>query len=98
MILGFSCNQFADQEPDSNDSVHTFCTLNYGVAFPMFQKVDVRDKQAHPLFTYLASSLPFEGFDETHSVAKILIPLIHELHPEYLAEDFDQMEFHKIPD
>ncbi|MFK4302398.1 glutathione peroxidase-family protein [Paenibacillus sp. RC254] len=58
VILGFPCNQFADQEPDSNDSVHAFCTLNYGVAFPMFQKVDVRDKQAHPLFTYLSSSLP----------------------------------------
>ncbi|AZH29893.1 glutathione peroxidase [Paenibacillus sp. M-152] len=96
VILGFPCNQFADQEPDSNESVQTFCTLNYGVAFPMFQKVNVRDEQAHPLFTYLASSLPFEGFDETHSVAKILIPLIHERHPEYLPGDSIKWNFTKF--
>ncbi|WP_223821911.1 hypothetical protein [Paenibacillus sp. F4] len=49
--------------------MHTFCTLNYGIAFPMFQKVNVRDEQAHPLYTYLASSVLFKGFDEMHSVA-----------------------------
>ncbi len=54
------------------------------------------DKQAHPLFTYLASSLPFEGFDETHSVAKILIPLIHERHPEYLPGDSIKWNFTKF--
>ncbi len=96
VILGFPSNQFADQEPDGNDQINAFCTLNYGVSFPMFQKVDVRDKHAHPLFTYLANSKPFEGFDTTHSVAKILIPLLNERHPEYLPGDSIKWNFTKF--
>ncbi|MFD1887113.1 glutathione peroxidase [Paenibacillus wenxiniae] len=96
VVLGFPSNQFADQEPDGNDQINAFCTLNYGVSFPMFQKVDVRDKHAHPLFTYLANSKPFEGFDTTHSVAKILLPLLHERHPEYLPGDSIKWNFTKF--
>ncbi|WPP41647.1 glutathione peroxidase [Paenibacillus hunanensis] len=96
VILGFPSNQFADQEPDGNDQINAFCTLNYGVSFPMFQKVDVRDRNAHPLFTYLANSKPFEGFDTTHSVAKILLPLLHERHPEYLPGDSIKWNFTKF--
>lgn len=44
----------------------------------MYRKVNVRDEQAHPLFTYLAPSMPFQGFDDTHSVVKILMLLIYE--------------------
>ncbi|WP_411344782.1 glutathione peroxidase [Paenibacillus sp. WLX1005] len=96
VILGFPSNQFADQEPDGNDRINAFCTLNYGVSFPMFQKVDVRDRNAHPLFTYLADSKPFEGFDTTHSVAKILLPLLHERHPEYLPGNSIKWNFTKF--
>ncbi|MEW4371102.1 glutathione peroxidase [Paenibacillus kandeliae] len=96
VILGFPSNQFADQEPDGNDRINAFCTLNYGVSFPMFQKVDVRDRHAHPLFTYLADSKPFEGFDTTHSVAKILLPLLHERHPEYLHGNSIKWNFTKF--
>jgi glutathione peroxidase len=96
VILGFPSNQFADQEPDGNEQINAFCTLNYGVSFPMFQKVDVRDKNAHPLFTYLANSKPFEGFDTTHSVAKILLPLLHERHPEYLPGNSIKWNFTKF--
>ncbi|WP_281884374.1 glutathione peroxidase [Paenibacillus sp. YYML68] len=96
VILGFPCNQFADQEPGTNDDVHTFCTLRYGVTFPMFQKVNVRDADAHPLFTYLASVKPFQGFNETHSVAKILFQLIREKHPEYMVGDSIKWNFTKF--
>ncbi len=52
-ILGFPCNQFANQDSGSNDEIHEFCQLNYGVTFSMFQKVDVNGENAHPLYKYL---------------------------------------------
>ena len=51
VVLGFPSNQFAEQEPGSNIEVHNFCQINYGVTFPLFEKMDVRGKGAHPLFT-----------------------------------------------
>lgn len=88
VILGFPCNQFDNQEPDSNDRIQTNCLLNYGVSFPLFQKIDVRDGGATPLFRYLSSQKPFEGFNPFHPVAKILIPLLNDKHPEYLSDDY----------
>lgn len=96
VILGFPCNQFDAQEPDDNDKIQSFCMLRYGVSFPMFQKINVRDEGAHPLFNDLASELPFEGFNEAHPVAKILIPLIKEKHPEYLYGDSIKWNFTKF--
>lgn len=52
-ILGFPCNQFANQEKGSNEKIHEFCQLNYGVSFTMFEKIDVNGKNAHPLYKYL---------------------------------------------
>src|SRR5690606_12634162 len=57
-ILGFPCNQFGHQDPGSNDEISQFCELNYGVTFPMFQKVDVNGDSAHPLFKYLKTQAP----------------------------------------
>ena len=52
-ILGFPCNQFGSQEPGDEASIADGCMVNYGVTFPMFSKVDVNGKAAHPLFQYL---------------------------------------------
>jgi len=52
-VLGFPCNQFMNQEPGSHDEIRSFCQSQYGVSFPMFQKVEVNGKQRHPLFRYL---------------------------------------------
>lgn len=52
-ILGFPCNQFASQDPGTNEEIQEFCQLNYGVSFTMFQKIDVNGEQAHPLFAFL---------------------------------------------
>lgn len=57
VILGFPCNQFANQEPGDEKSISEGCVLNYGVTFPMFSKIDVNGKNAHPLFKYLKSEL-----------------------------------------
>ncbi|MEG1312048.1 MAG: glutathione peroxidase [Romboutsia sp.] len=55
-ILGFPCNQFAKQDSGSNEEIHKFCQLNYGVSFNMFEKIDVNGKNAHPLYKYLKDS------------------------------------------
>ena len=52
-ILGFPCNQFRAQEPGTEEQIQQFCSLTYGVTFPMFAKVDVNGAQAHPLYRFL---------------------------------------------
>jgi glutathione peroxidase len=54
-ILGFPCNQFGKQEPGGAEEIGEFCQLNYGVSFPMFAKIEVNGKNAHPLFQWLKS-------------------------------------------
>ena len=61
-ILDFPCNQFAGQAPGSADEIHEFCTLKFGADFPQFAKIDVNGETADPLFAFLASEKPFEGF------------------------------------
>jgi len=53
IILGFPCNQFANQDPGDNKEISEFCLLNYGVTFDMFQKIDVNGENAHPLYKFL---------------------------------------------
>jgi len=53
VILGFPCNQFAGQEPGSSDEIGEFCQRNYGVSFPMFEKIDVNGKDTHPLYQWM---------------------------------------------
>ncbi|MBS4209484.1 glutathione peroxidase [Bacillus sp. FJAT-50079] len=53
VVLGFPCNQFKNQEPGSDEEVAKACQLNFGVHFPLFKKVEVKGKEAHPLFQYL---------------------------------------------
>ncbi|MBF4695746.1 glutathione peroxidase [Fusibacter ferrireducens] len=54
VILGFPCDQFAHQEPGNNEDIKNFCEINYGVTFPLFDKIDVKGEHAHPLFKYLS--------------------------------------------
>ena len=61
-ILDFPCNQFANQAPGSDDEIHQFCTLKFGTEFPQFAKIDVNGENADPLYAFLATEKPFEGF------------------------------------
>ncbi len=61
-ILDFPCNQFANQAPGSEDEIHEFCTLKFGTDFPQFAKINVNGEDADPLFAFLATQKPFEGF------------------------------------
>ncbi|WP_036877041.1 glutathione peroxidase [Xylanibacter oryzae] len=55
VILGFPCNQFANQNPDSDDQTQEFCLLNYGVTFPILKKINVNGDDADPLYKWLKS-------------------------------------------
>ena len=55
VVMGFPCNQFGAQEPGSADEIGAFCEKNYGVSFPLFEKIDVNGPNAHPLFQLLKS-------------------------------------------
>jgi len=57
VILGFPSNQFANQEPGDEKSIAEGCVVNYGVTFPMFSKIDVNGRSAHPIFKYLKREL-----------------------------------------
>lgn len=55
VIVGFPANDFMKQEPGSNEEIATFCEKNYGVTFPMMEKIVVKGKGIHPLYTYLTT-------------------------------------------
>ncbi|MBW4083425.1 glutathione peroxidase [Paenibacillus sp. S150] len=57
-VLGFPSNQFAGQEPGESEDIAEFCEINYGVTFPMYEKIDVKGDEAHPLFKYLSKEAP----------------------------------------
>lgn len=58
VIIGFPCNQFGSQEPGGNDEIQSFCEMNYGVSFPVLDKVDVNGSEAAPVYQHLKSEAP----------------------------------------
>jgi len=57
-VLGFPCNQFGEQEPGEAHEIGAFCQRNYGVSFPMFEKIEVNGAGAHPLYKWLSGAAP----------------------------------------
>ncbi len=58
VVLGFPCNQFQKQEPETNDSMEESCEINFGVSFQLTEKIMVNGKETHPIFKYLKDQLP----------------------------------------
>ena len=74
VILGFPCNQFANQEPGSEKEIAEGCLINYGVSFPMFSKTIVNGKDTHPIYRYLKDELKgILGRDIKWNFTKFLI-------------------------
>ncbi|MDP2243409.1 glutathione peroxidase [Pseudomonas sp.] len=72
-VLGLPCNQFAEQEPDSEEAIREFCSLNYGVSFPLGSKIEVNGLDRHPLYRLLAGEgAEFPG-DITWNFEKFLV-------------------------
>jgi len=61
VVLGFPCNQFMGQEPGTSEEILNFCTNKYNVTFPIFEKIDVNGKKAHPLYVFLKNQQPLDG-------------------------------------
>ncbi|MBQ9310681.1 MAG: glutathione peroxidase [Bacteroidales bacterium] len=75
VIVGFPCDQFAHQEPGSDEEIAEFCRLNHGVTFPLVRKTDVNGANEHPVFTYLKEQAPSEEYKgikakATHTMLK----------------------------
>jgi glutathione peroxidase len=60
-VVGFPCNQFGGQEPGSADEIETFCSVNYGVTFPLMEKIDVNGADRHPIYDELTKTADADG-------------------------------------
>ena len=77
-ILAFPCNQFLGQEPGTNEEIQSFCSLNYKVTFPLFDKIDVNGEAESPLYTYLKKQAPFQGYPEGSEEFATMLDEIHQ--------------------
>ena len=82
-ILDFPCNQFGQQAPGTDESIHEFCKLNYGTEFPQFKKIKVNGDEAAPLYKFLKEQKGFAGWDESHPIYPILDKMLSEADPKY---------------
>jgi glutathione peroxidase len=71
-VLGFPANDFAAQEPGSNDEILDFCTSKYSVQFPMFQKIAVKGETQHPLYHHLTTATRYTHRDQDSGLLKTL--------------------------
>lgn len=92
-VLGFPCNQFGGQEPGTDEEIRDFCSANYDISFPLFEKIEVNGEHAHPLYQYLREEAPDEAdLDENN-------PLYQHLSanaPELLAGSTIKWNFTKF--
>lgn len=72
VVIGFPCNQFGNQEPDSNEVIKQFCTTNFGVTFPISEKIEVNGPNAHPIYKYCKDQAT-EGRDIGWNFEKFLV-------------------------
>lgn len=82
-ILDFPCNQFGNQAPGTDESIHQFCKLTYGTEFSRFKKVKVNGEDADPLFVFLKEQKGFAGWDSTHPLYPILDEMLSKEDPNY---------------
>ena len=82
-ILDFPCNQFGQQAPGSIQEIRQFCTNNYNVQFPQFDKIEVNGSDEHPLYTYLKSQKGFEGFDLNDKTGKFMDNMLRKSNEDY---------------
>ncbi|MFA7082517.1 MAG: glutathione peroxidase [Bacteroidales bacterium] len=95
VILGFPCNQFLSQEPGLDGEISEFCTMNYGVSFRMFSKIDVNGKDESPLYTHLKAKAPFQGFPNKE-IGEKLTGILKENAPEFIEGDAIKWNFTKF--
>ena len=95
-ILDFPCNQFGQQAPGTDESIHEFCKLNFGTEFPRFKKVKVVGDDAEPLFQFLKDQKGFAGWDMEHPIAHILDDMLSKADPDYKQKPDIKWNFTKF--
>ena len=73
VVMGFPANDFLGQEPGTNEEIAEFCSTKFGVSFPMFEKIRVKGKEAHPLFKQLAREMEEQGGEPSWNFTKYLV-------------------------
>ena len=92
-VLGFPCNQFLEQEPGTAEEIQEFCTVNYGVEFPLFEKIEVNGEGQHPLYQQLEAVPEAEGYtgDVRWNFEKFLVSpageIVGRFNPTVTPED-----------
>ena len=82
-ILDFPCNQFGEQAPGTIEESHQFCTANFNIKFPQFDKIDVNGANESPLFTYLKAQKGFGGFDLNDQRSKYMDEMLRKRDPDF---------------
>ena len=95
-ILDFPCNQFGQQAPGTDESIHEFCKLNFGTEFPRFKKVKVNGDDAEPLYKFLQEQKGFAGWDMNHKIAPILEDMLSKEDPDYKQKPDIKWNFTKF--
>ena len=95
-ILDFPCNQFGEQAPGTIQEIHQFCTANFNIHFPQFDKIEVNGAGEHPLYTYLKSQKGFSGFDLTDQKGKFMDDMLRKSDAGYDKKNDIKWNFTKF--
>ena len=82
-VLDFPCNQFGEQAPGTIQEIHQFCTANFNIHFPQFDKIDVNGANEHPLYTFLKAQKGFGGFDTNDQRGKFMDEMMRKQDADY---------------
>lgn len=82
-ILDFPCNQFGQQAPGTIQEIHQYCTANFDIQFPQFDKIEVNGVNAHPLYTWLKAQKGFSGFDVNDQRGKMMDGMLRRQDANY---------------
>ena len=82
-ILDFPCNQFGEQASGTIQEIHQFCTANFDIQFPQFDKIEVNGENEAPLYTYLKAQKGFSGFDLNDKTGKFMDEMLRKKDADY---------------
>ncbi|MBR2114750.1 MAG: glutathione peroxidase [Prevotella sp.] len=95
-ILDFPCNQFGAQAPGTIQEIHQFCTANYDIKFPQFDKIDVNGENAHPLYIWLKAQKGFGGFDVNDQRGKMMDDMLRKRDADFDKKNDIKWNFTKF--
>ena len=95
-VLDFPCNQFGQQAPGTIGEIHQFCTANFNITFPQFDKIEVNGDHEHPLYTFLKASKGFAGFNLEDRIGKMLDERFKQQDPDYAKNTDIKWNFTKF--